>query len=257
MILKQSTATDVLIGPFVDITDGATSETGESPSVKLSKNGQTLAAKSDATTPVHDADGYYNCELDATDTNTVGTLVLTVAASANALPVRHEFQVVEEDTYEFLYASGSTPDTDIAAILTDTGTTLQAELDGIQADTEDIQTRLPAALVSGRMDSDVGAMQSAVITAAAIAADAIGASELAADAANEIADAILNRDVDNVESGAPVHSLAVAILKAVSRIRDNAGTLEVYQTDGTTLKMSQTVTTDATHDPVDELSAGS
>lgn len=40
-------------------------------------------------------------------------------------------------------------DTEIAAILEDTGTTLQAELDGIQADTEDIQSRLPAALTAG------------------------------------------------------------------------------------------------------------
>jgi len=115
MILKQSTAVDVLIGPFVDLTDGATAETGESPSVKLSKNGQTLAAKNEATTPAHDADGYHNCILDATDTNTVGTLVLTVAASATALPVRHEFQVVEEATYDFLYASGATPIADINA----------------------------------------------------------------------------------------------------------------------------------------------
>lgn len=120
LVLKQSTAVDILIGPFVDVTDGATAETGESPSVKLSKNGQTLAAKNDITTPVHDADGYYNCELDATDTNTVGTLVVTVAATATALPVRHELQVVEESTYEFLYATGSDPDADVAAILADT-----------------------------------------------------------------------------------------------------------------------------------------
>jgi len=119
-ILKQSTAVDVLIGPFVDILDGAAAEVGESPSVKLSKNGQTLAAKNDVTTPVSDADGYYNCELDATDTNTVGTMILTVAASATALPVRHEYQIVEEDAYEFLYATGSSPDADIAAIKTKT-----------------------------------------------------------------------------------------------------------------------------------------
>lgn len=106
-ILRQSTAVDVLIGPFVDLTNGATAETGESPSVKLSKNGQALAAKNDVTTPVHDADGYYNCELDATDTDTVGTLVLTVAATANALPVRHEFQVVEEAVYDAMYASSA------------------------------------------------------------------------------------------------------------------------------------------------------
>lgn len=58
-------------------------------------------------------------------------------------------------------------------ILVDTGTTLQAELDGIQADTEDIQARLPAALVGGRMDSSVGAMATNVLTAAALATDAV------------------------------------------------------------------------------------
>lgn len=49
------------------------------------------------------------------------------------------------------HVAGSTTDVStipasIAAILVDTSTTLQAELDGIQADTEDIQTRLPATL---------------------------------------------------------------------------------------------------------------
>ena len=34
-VLRQSTAVDVLIGPFLDITDGATAETGETPSVSL------------------------------------------------------------------------------------------------------------------------------------------------------------------------------------------------------------------------------
>lgn len=107
-ILRQSTAVDVLIGPFVDSTDGYTAETGLSPSVKLSKNGQTLAAKNDATTPVHDADGYYNCELDATDTNTIGTLILSVAGSATALPVRHEFQVLDVTVYDAIYSSAGT-----------------------------------------------------------------------------------------------------------------------------------------------------
>lgn len=106
-ILKQSTAVDVLIGPFVDSTDGYTAETGVSPAVKLSKNGQALAAKNDVTTPVHDADGYYNCELDATDTNTVGTLVLTVVGSSTSLPVRHEYQVVEEAIYDSLIGSSA------------------------------------------------------------------------------------------------------------------------------------------------------
>lgn len=149
-VLKQSTAVDVLIGPFLDITDGATAETGESPSVKLSKNGQTLAAKNDVTTPTHDADGYYNCEFNTTDTNTVGTLVLTVAASANALPVRHEFQVIEENVYDMMYASNA-----------DLGTTV----DAIETDTQNIQSRLPTSLVGGRIDANTGAISGDVTAA--------------------------------------------------------------------------------------------
>lgn len=64
-------------------------------------------------------------------------------------------------------------DNELTSILEDTGTTLQAELDGIQADTEDIQSRLPAALVSGRIDASVGAMAANVITASALNADAV------------------------------------------------------------------------------------
>lgn len=135
MYLRQSTADDVLIGPFVDILDGAAAETGETPTVKLSKNGQTLAAKNDVTVPVHDADGYYNCEFDATDTGTVGTLTLTVAASATALPVRHEFQVITQDAYDFMFASDAAPDAQVAALATASAlTTVDTVVDGIQTD---------------------------------------------------------------------------------------------------------------------------
>lgn len=95
-----------------------------------------------------------------------------------------------------------------------------------------------------------------VLGAGDIAADAIGSSELADAAANKIADAILKRDMDQVEATAALHSLATAILKAVSKIEDAAGTLKVYRTDGTTLHMSQTIGTDASLDPVDSLTVG-
>lgn len=51
------------------------------------------------------------------------------------------------------------------------GASISADVAGVQSDTNDIQTRLPAALVSGRMDSSVGAMAANVLTAAATAAD--------------------------------------------------------------------------------------
>lgn len=50
------------------------------------------------------------------------------------------------------------------------GTTVKTATD-VETDTADIQSRLPAALVSGRMDASVGAMAANVITAAATAAD--------------------------------------------------------------------------------------
>lgn len=62
-----------------------------------------------------------------------------------------------------------------------------ATIASIQSDTNDIQTRLPAALVGGRMDSSVGAMGADVITAAAIAPNAITASEAPALANLDVA----------------------------------------------------------------------
>ena len=56
----------------------------------------------------------------------------------------------------------------------------------LEDDLDDIQTRLPTALVGGRMDSDVAVIQAGAITSAAIATDAIDADALAADAVAEI-----------------------------------------------------------------------
>lgn len=60
------------------------------------------------------------------------------------------------------------------------------QIDDIETDTQGIQSRLPAVLVGGRMDSDVGAMQPGVINAAVVATDAIDADALAADSIIEI-----------------------------------------------------------------------
>lgn len=77
-------------------------------------------------------------------------------------------------------------DTEIAAIKAKTdnlpadpadASDVMAAAAAIQADTDNIQTRLPAALVGGRMDVSVGAMAADVVTASAIAAGAITSSE--------------------------------------------------------------------------------
>ncbi len=107
MDLKANTAVDVLLGPFVDNGDGDTTEdalTLLQADIKLSKNGQALTQKSDDTTAAFDDDGYYNCELDTTDVNTEGQLVLIVHKSGS-LPVRHEYRVLSEAAYDSLYVA--------------------------------------------------------------------------------------------------------------------------------------------------------
>jgi hypothetical protein len=104
-ILKQFTAVTILLGPFVDETDGKTAETAltlTSSDVQVWKQGGTsLAAKNDATSATHRGLGYYSVPLDATDTNTLGQFTVAVHESG-ALPVRHDFQVVPDHVYDGL-----------------------------------------------------------------------------------------------------------------------------------------------------------
>jgi hypothetical protein len=122
LYLKQSTASQsVLIGPFIDDTDGKTAETGltiANTDIRLSKNGGNMAAKNSGG-GTHDEAGWYAITLDATDTDTVGRLQASVDV-AGALSAWAEFQVVEEDTYTWFFASGAAPDTQVAAIKSDT-----------------------------------------------------------------------------------------------------------------------------------------
>lgn len=200
--LRQSTAVDLGLGPFID-DDGITPATGLSitqAECRLKKNNGAWAQINDATTATHEEEGWYEKEFDATDTNTVGILIVAVYISGN-LAYWKEFQVVEEAVYDMFFAASATGiigtaqtgdsfarlgapagasvsadvaavKVDTAAILVDTGTTLDA--------------RIPAALVSGRMDCSVGAMAANVLTATAINADAITAAKLAADVTTEI-----------------------------------------------------------------------
>jgi len=210
--LKANTAVDVLIGPFVDSTDGNTTEDGLTISqadVKLSKNGQALAQKNDATACAFDDDGYYNCELDATDTNTEGNLVLIVHESG-ALAVRHEFNVLAESAYDSLFAAKDTGymDVNVKAYNDQTATTSTGNIPDVNvAEISDGGTeadRLQAALGNGNyidanttlieggdatdaLDSacnsvTVTSIGNDVITAASINTGALSADAFAADA---------------------------------------------------------------------------
>ena len=107
MFLKQSTSVTVVLGPFVDSTDGVTAETGLTISqadVRLSKNAGTYAQKSDTGSCTHMENGYYSCGLNTTDTNTLGHLRISVAESG-ALPVWVDFLILPANVYDSLLST--------------------------------------------------------------------------------------------------------------------------------------------------------
>jgi len=102
--LKQSTAHTFRIGPFVDSTDGVTAETGltiAQADMQISKAGGAFAQTSASPTTTHDVDGWYQCPLTSTDTNTVGSLTVQIVM-AGALPVWKEFVVMPANVYDSL-----------------------------------------------------------------------------------------------------------------------------------------------------------
>lgn len=113
--LKQSTSVDVGIGPFLDDADGKTAETAltiTQPDIRLKKNGGAWAQKNAAQTLSHEENGWYEVTLDATDTDTLGILLVAVH-EAGALPVWAEFHVVTANVYDSLFGSGDVLDVSV------------------------------------------------------------------------------------------------------------------------------------------------
>jgi len=106
-ILRQSTSVSVMLGPFVNSSDGVTTEeslTLTQSDLQLSKNGGAAAQKNDATSATHIYGGNYSVPLDATDTGTLGSLTL-MCKKSGALPVKADFIVVTANVYDTLFST--------------------------------------------------------------------------------------------------------------------------------------------------------
>lgn len=114
--LKQSTASqEVLLGPFVDSTDGNTAETGltiANTDIKLHKTGGTTLANKNSGGATHISNGNYYAVLDATDTDTLGPLAIVVQVSG-ALAVRHQCVVLAANVYDALIGGGDLLDVSV------------------------------------------------------------------------------------------------------------------------------------------------
>ena len=108
ILLKQSTAVILKLGPFVDDADGVTPESGLSiaqADIQISKNGGAFAQTSASSpTTTYDADGFYPIPLTSTDTGTLGFLVVQVTMSG-ALPVWAQAMVVPANVWDSLFST--------------------------------------------------------------------------------------------------------------------------------------------------------
>jgi hypothetical protein len=108
--LRKSTASqEVLLGPFLDDTDGKTAETAltiANTDIKIWKRGGTTETNKNSGGATHIASGRYYATLDATDTDTSGELIINVAV-AGALPVRLVCHVYEAAVFDAFFAASA------------------------------------------------------------------------------------------------------------------------------------------------------
>lgn len=185
--LRQSTASqEIPLGYFLDSTDGNTEETGltiANTDIKIWKTGATTLANKNSGGATHISNGIYYAVLDATDTNTIGPLVIFVHVSG-ALAVRVECNVLDEAVYDVKYGT-TAPSTfaaggnvNVSSISNNAITAASINADAITA----------AKIADGSIDAATFA--AGAITATVIATGAIDADALATDAVAEIVDAV-------------------------------------------------------------------
>jgi hypothetical protein len=182
MFLRQSTAATIIMGPFLDITDGVTPEVGLTAGtvdeIGVYKHDATALSDLSATTTfTHRAGGMYTMTLATGDVGTLGRLTAFVRDDSLALPVWKEFIVLAANVYDSLIAGGD--NLDVISV-------------GLTAISNDVITA--AAIATGAIDTNAmadgsikaGTFAAGAINTAAIGADAIGASEFGQDAADKV-----------------------------------------------------------------------
>lgn len=117
--LRQSTASqEVLLGPFLDDTDGKTAETGltiANTDIKIWVEGATSEVNKNSGGATHISAGRYYAVLDATDTATLGKLEINVHVSG-ALPVKLRCIVLPAMIYDSLILGSDRLDTNVTHI---------------------------------------------------------------------------------------------------------------------------------------------
>lgn len=156
--LRQNTDVIIMIGPFLDSTDGNTPEPGltiNDNDYRLSKNGGSFAPKDDSDDGTHDENGWYSTEFDGDDIDSLGMLKVAVHVTG-ALPVWADFMVVPDFIYDFFTLGTGNITVDILQSAADKvwGTTVRT-LSTFGTLVADIWASVTRTLTAGTKDSEI------------------------------------------------------------------------------------------------------
>lgn len=225
-LLRQSTIVDVRLGPFVDVGDGFTPETGVTLGAAdeaeiLKVDGAATVPMGGTLTAISGCDGWYDYTFASGETDTVGDFTLVMQDDDVYLPVFARFQVVEEEVYDDIFAASAVgylkPTT--AGRDLDVAVTGEAglDLDNTVGTIDAAQIGADAITAAKVADAtiDAATFAAGAIDATAIATDAIDADALATDAAEEIADTVW----DELLTGA-THNIATSAGQRLRQLAD-------------------------------------
>jgi hypothetical protein len=219
-------------------TYGTRDLTGSVAVASIANNAITAASiNADAITAAKIATGAIDADAIAADAITAAkiadsAITIRLSSDATASEARLIAGTTASDVWNALLASYTTVNTFGARVVR----TIASPV------TNEVQIN-----ASNHLAANVHQMQNNTITAAAIATDAIDADALASDASNEIADALLNR---NIGGGSSTGRLVKEALYALRNKSEIVGTtLNVYD-EGDALSWTAAVASSASADPV-------
>ena len=236
--LRQSTASqEVTFGYFVDSTDGDTEETGltiANTDIKIWKSGTTTLTSKNSGGATHISNGIYYATLDATDTDTVGPMIIYIHVSG-ALTVRLECHVFEEAIFDAFWGASAggyataaalaTAQTDLDTLTGSDGVTLATSQPNYAPNTvvPDAAGTAPTAVeIRQEMDSNSTQLASILTDTGTTIPGLIGTP--VADLATDIATVDGNVDSILTDTGTTLPATLSTINTNVSSILTDTGT---------------------------------
>jgi hypothetical protein len=254
--LKQSTASqEIPLGFFLDSTDGNAEETGltiANTDIKLWKNGATTLANKNSGGATHISNGIYYAVLDATDTNTLGPLVVYCHVSG-ALSVKVECLVLPANIYDSFVAGSDYLDISVVQWKGTAASDIATELQIADAVLDEVTTGHDVASSLGKLIADyvnasIAAVKAQTDLIPAVPASVGSAMDLvdapSATALNAAADALLDRDIAGGGSG-NTRNVRNALRALRNKATISNSTLTVYQENDSTAAWTADVTTAA------------